>query len=332
MDYNKDGVAHYGMLADHLQDIRERSSSRIYESVMNSAEAYMQMWERSVANNNNQYFNPLNLEVRIMNRQNRRCVDVEGQDDNVKSGTKVNHDNCGYTDSDQRFVWNSSEGSLRHGMDTDLCLDPRNTVRRGRLFLRMCESATNTKWDYEGYTLFNRANHNFVAHAATARGDSRFLMFTPDNGWDQRWEMRTEREVHEWLTYRTGLGNGCLDTKSKSLSNNTGFVMDECDNTASQLFKFNPKDGTLRNRVNTNKCMDILAGNVRNNTPIVIHDCNGSATQKWDYDGRIFDGGVFVSEANRNMVIDINGTQWGDNISLWGRHGRQNQRWRTTVQ
>lgn len=45
-DLNTDGVAHYGLLADHLQDIREQASTRIYESVMNSAEAYLQMWER----------------------------------------------------------------------------------------------------------------------------------------------------------------------------------------------------------------------------------------------------------------------------------------------
>lgn len=50
-DYNTDGMAHYGFIADHIQDIRERNSERIYEAVMNSAEAYLQMWERSETNN-----------------------------------------------------------------------------------------------------------------------------------------------------------------------------------------------------------------------------------------------------------------------------------------
>jgi len=49
-DYNQDGMAHYGMVADHLQEIRERSGERIYQAAMNSAEAYLQMWERSIAN------------------------------------------------------------------------------------------------------------------------------------------------------------------------------------------------------------------------------------------------------------------------------------------
>jgi len=49
-NYNKVGMAHYGMVADHLQEIRERSGERIYQATMNSAEAYIQMWERAEAN------------------------------------------------------------------------------------------------------------------------------------------------------------------------------------------------------------------------------------------------------------------------------------------
>ncbi len=58
-DLNKDGVAHYGMVADHVQDIREQAPTRVFESVMNSAEAYLQMWERAEANSNQKYVNPL---------------------------------------------------------------------------------------------------------------------------------------------------------------------------------------------------------------------------------------------------------------------------------
>jgi len=58
-DLNQDGIAHYGLVADHLQDIREQTSNRVYEAVMNSAEAYLQMWERAEANTDNSYHNPL---------------------------------------------------------------------------------------------------------------------------------------------------------------------------------------------------------------------------------------------------------------------------------
>jgi hypothetical protein len=58
-DLNKEGVAHYGMLADQIQDIRMLSGTPVYEAVMNSAEAFLQMWERAVVNNDTQYINPL---------------------------------------------------------------------------------------------------------------------------------------------------------------------------------------------------------------------------------------------------------------------------------
>ena len=58
-DLNRDGMAHYGMLADQMQDIRERSGKEVYEAVMKSAEGYLQMWERTEANTDNRHFNPL---------------------------------------------------------------------------------------------------------------------------------------------------------------------------------------------------------------------------------------------------------------------------------
>jgi microsomal dipeptidase-like Zn-dependent dipeptidase len=59
-DLNNEGLAHYGLVADHIQDIREQTPARIYDSVMNSAEAYLQMWERAESNNDSQYVNPNN--------------------------------------------------------------------------------------------------------------------------------------------------------------------------------------------------------------------------------------------------------------------------------
>ena len=58
-ELNQDGIAHYGMVADHLQDIRENASNRVYEAIMNSTEAYLQMWERAESNTNSAHFNPV---------------------------------------------------------------------------------------------------------------------------------------------------------------------------------------------------------------------------------------------------------------------------------
>lgn len=46
-DLNQDGVAHYGLVADHVQDIIENGDLATYETLMQSAEAYLQMWERA---------------------------------------------------------------------------------------------------------------------------------------------------------------------------------------------------------------------------------------------------------------------------------------------
>ena len=59
-DLNSEGLSHYGLIADHIQDIREQTPARTYEAVMNSAEAYLQMWERAENNTDTQYVNPNN--------------------------------------------------------------------------------------------------------------------------------------------------------------------------------------------------------------------------------------------------------------------------------
>lgn len=51
-DYRKDGMAHYGMLAEWMENFRlhdEKDSTDLTVLLMNSAEAYLQMWERAVA-------------------------------------------------------------------------------------------------------------------------------------------------------------------------------------------------------------------------------------------------------------------------------------------
>ena len=46
-DYGKDGVAHYGLYADWLQDLRRRGGKRLKRDLWNGAEAYLEMWERA---------------------------------------------------------------------------------------------------------------------------------------------------------------------------------------------------------------------------------------------------------------------------------------------
>lgn len=325
LDYNQEGMAHFGMLADHLQDIRERASVRIYESIMNSTEAYLQMWERALAHSDNNYYNPLDLKVVMVNRHSQKCVDVPGNDDNLKVGVRVQQSNCDYKQADQRWIYDDNTGHITASLDKTLCLDSRQTQNHGQALLRKCQNEDWSKWNYDSYALRNKANSQYVLDGS--KGDNRMWMYAFHGDWNQDWELRSEREVYVWTTFRTAMGNGCLDIHNGDTRNGNYFKLENCHNHPAQLFYYNPKDGTVRSALNANKCMDIPNGNLNNNTTIVIWDCNGGMNQQWDYDG-----GVFRSRMNHNKVIDVNGSSHGSEVSIWDYHGRSNQRWRAVLQ
>ena len=45
-DYTKEGVVHYGLMADFLQDVKQRSP-QTHQNLMNSAEHFARMWEKA---------------------------------------------------------------------------------------------------------------------------------------------------------------------------------------------------------------------------------------------------------------------------------------------
>ncbi|XAY06207.1 hypothetical protein DSM112329_03071 [Paraconexibacter sp. AEG42_29] len=47
-DINTDGVAHYGLYADWLEDLKNIGGRQIIDDMANGAEAYVQMWERAI--------------------------------------------------------------------------------------------------------------------------------------------------------------------------------------------------------------------------------------------------------------------------------------------
>jgi len=46
-DVNSDGVAHYGLYPDWVEDLRKTGGQQIYKDMGRGAEAYLQMWERA---------------------------------------------------------------------------------------------------------------------------------------------------------------------------------------------------------------------------------------------------------------------------------------------
>jgi hypothetical protein len=45
-DYTTEGVAHYGLMADFMKDVRERNLA-VHNRLMDSAEYFAQMWEKA---------------------------------------------------------------------------------------------------------------------------------------------------------------------------------------------------------------------------------------------------------------------------------------------
>jgi hypothetical protein len=57
-DINKDGVAHYGLYPDWIEDLRKLAGDDIVEDMARGAEAYLQMWERAYGAAPNACTNP----------------------------------------------------------------------------------------------------------------------------------------------------------------------------------------------------------------------------------------------------------------------------------
>ncbi len=325
IDYNVEGMAHYGMLADHIQDVRERAPSRIYEAMMNSAEAYLQMWERAQSNSiNPNHSNPLQQVVRIVNRHSSNCLGVPGDDDNVNNGVRVRQERCDHKQTDQTWIFDA-QGRLRSAVDTNLCIDGSQAYRYGQPLLRACTDSDVSKWDYHDYNIRRRGADGYTLDAE--KGGGRIWLYPHHGDWNQDWELRTEREVDNWITFRTAMGNGCLDVNNADTTNGNYLKLERCHDHYAQLFYYFSYDSTIRSALNVSKCIDLPNGNTANDTPIVIWDCNGGENQKWDYAG-----GALRSRLDRNKVIDVNGSNHGDEVSIYSFHGRQNQRWRTVLQ
>src|SRR5680860_1370940 len=51
-DINADGVSHYGLYPDWIEDLRKLAGSKIIDDMARGPEAYLQMWERSLGVSN----------------------------------------------------------------------------------------------------------------------------------------------------------------------------------------------------------------------------------------------------------------------------------------
>ncbi|TQV81312.1 hypothetical protein FKG94_09470 [Exilibacterium tricleocarpae] len=323
LDYNAEGMAHYGMLADHVQDIREQTSSRIYEAVMNSTEAYLQMWERATANNS-AYHNSLEQTVKVVTQLNGDCLGVAGRDEDVVPGVPARHAPCFSRprQADQHWIYDGAQGTFKNSANPSLCLDSREAFSGGIPRLLACENTNNSRWLYADYTLRSAVDSSWVLDAMERVGH--VLLYGYHGRDNQDWELRTEREVYNWITLRPYNRDGCIDVQDENTANGTFLRFERCDPIDGQQFLYNPATGAVTTKLDTNKCVTVPNGNVSNGNRLVIWDCNGDISQQWD-----FDNGVFRSRIDSNKVWDVTNSE---NIVIYSSHGGGNQRWKTILQ
>jgi len=188
-DLNNEGLAHYGLVADHIQDIREQTDQRIYDSVMNSAEAYLQMWERAEANSDTQYVNPFGGDyVSIVDRRSGKCMDIPGDDSNVVVGANVQIWDCQAHAQDQQWFYNYDDGSLKNKANQSLCLENTNPASNGgSLKLADCNGSAAQRFSFDGDVIRQRTNSNMVLDAFGNHNGANLGGWSHHGGSNQRW-------------------------------------------------------------------------------------------------------------------------------------------------
>ncbi len=327
-DFNSDGMAHYGMLADHLQDIREQSPSSVYEAVMNSAEAYLQMWERAEAHTDGQYNNPLKSYVRIQNRASGRCMDIPGNGDDMYDGINVILYDCEKDSWDQKWVYDDQEQTFANKADPEKCLDNRGeTYNEGQLVAGNCADNDNVRWTYQGSKLASADAPDVVADAYGTLNDSEVGMWESHGESNQQWMLRPEMSVYRWISLRDKRTGMCLDVSNGDSSDGTPIQLWSCNSTAAQKWYYHPIKGTLISGLDDNKCLDITGGDASDHSQLVIQQCSdSSASQQFDKEGK-----VYRSRLAPGQVIDAAGEGQGAPVIMYSYHGGDNQKWIGTL-
>ena len=328
-DLNTDGMAHFGFVADHIQDIREQTSARIYEAVMNSAEAYLQMWERAEANSDTQYVNPFGgHHVSIVNRKSGKCMDVPGDDNQSANGTNVQLWDCQASSNDQKWYYNKANQMFENKAFPGKCLDNRGQAHNGGgIVIWDCVDSNNLRWTYSGSKLASKHNSNIVADAYGTGNGSDVGQWSHHGGSNQQWELRVDNPETLWVDYRDARTGKCLDVAGGNSANGTKVQLYSCNGSPAQQWKYVPATKRIHSMVNANKCLDAPGGQTANGVQLQIWDCQvGNANQDF-----VRVGDSFRPYSAPNQALDASGEGNGAAVVFWNSHGGANQTWRAAL-
>lgn len=186
-DLNQDGMAHYGLLADMIEDYRRRADPQVYEAIMNSAEGYLQMWERAESNNTSAHFDPLSTVTHkhtpanddgggnsvYLDRHNVNCDNGDGLTQfrlSRPSGTTINYRYSCSRYGDARGTGYSTPAN-DDGRGNSVFLDRHAVNCNGRALQRFrLVRPSSSQISYQ-YRCGNQALSNITTHYTPANDD-----------------------------------------------------------------------------------------------------------------------------------------------------------------
>lgn len=321
-DLNIDGMTHYGMMADNLQDIRVRGDAGTYDAIMESAEAYLQMWERATANSNNKYIDTAEPFFKIVNRQTGTCFDVDNHNINVVPDMTVQAYSCDEASFDQDWFYDPISDQIQSRVDRSICLENGGNPSQGTpIKLAACSDHKRFRWRFAGNRLTNANNHQYGAALEDTLPPTTLVQKVGDRPLHQ-WRLVTEADYHRPLDFRDGRNALCITVDSNHyLSTQT------CSGAANQQWYFAPIPGTDFGTLSTTifgkkMCVEPAGQTVSNNVRARVAQCgNGNLRQQFRRDGQLF-----RARLNENQVLDAYG---GHNVRVgfWRAHGGKNQDW-----
>ncbi len=174
-DYNNEGVAHYGLMADHIEDMRQAGTDSAYQALMKSAEAYLQMWERATSSAHGSFVDPnLGKPFSLVDQRSGKCLDIAGDDNNVRRDANIQLRSCDTKAKDQKWVYHPITGNISNLSNPRYCMDNEGSRHNGApMKLWECVTAhPNQTFDFDGLVLKPRNNHGFAVDAYGSRNGS----------------------------------------------------------------------------------------------------------------------------------------------------------------
>lgn len=194
-NYNNEGIAHYGLLADQMEDLKKSGDWRVYDAIYDSAEAYLRMWKRAESNADTQYINPLPQEpFSIVDHRSGKCFDIPGNDNNVGRNVNIQLWWCDKNANDQKWIYKPKSGKLHNYANQNYCLDYEGWQANGSpVKLWDCAGVPNQHQaiDFVGSTIRPRGNLDFAIDANGWHDSANITLWWHHGGSNQQWTRKS---------------------------------------------------------------------------------------------------------------------------------------------